>query len=378
MNDEPVEERETTAVPPSAEALQDLVEHLYPEPSVVDIITLDQFVYRYKLSGLGPSAVADMERAQRITRTLGDYVQNGLAEFHIGLIYLYWGQFLGAISYFDDARRHWNFAKNDLAMSLAEFAEGVCHHHGFQYESALANYGKVQRLISRIRTNGSVAPAAFLTDLEVLLRNCRDDVVEKIRTGGGEIAPNRLSLAAPPISNLPPPFTADTQPDLERAVVGTPVLINGTPVPRHVNQTDHLVWYRVVERDDVEDLFPCVLLNNALLVDVRSGDREYKDGDLVIIKRGEVDSGILVRTLQETVNPDIVNGCLVRLNEVNEQFYIVRDSQTSEVRFESGEDGEEIVRQTANQSLPTKSLITPEQIIGAVLGMWSNAQLMQK
>ena len=119
MNDEPVAEQETAVVPPSAEVLQELVEHLYPEPSVVDVLTLDQFVFRYKFSGLGATAVADMERAQRITRSVGDHGQIGLAEYHIGLIYLHWGQFLGAIKYFDDALRHWQFVKNDSASSLA-------------------------------------------------------------------------------------------------------------------------------------------------------------------------------------------------------------------------------------------------------------------
>jgi hypothetical protein len=378
VNDEPVEEQETTAVPPLAEALQELVEHLYPEPSVVDIITLDQFVYRYKLSGLGPSAVADMERAQRITRTMGDYVQTGLAEFHIGLIYLHWEQALGAINYFDDARRHWNFAKDDVAASLAEFAEGVCHHHGYQYESALANYGKVQRMINRLRTNGSKSVMVFLTELENVLQACRDDVVERIRTGEGETSTDRSLPTPPPISNLPLPFTADLQFEPEEPAAMVPV--PESPVPQHVNQSDCFVWYQVVARDDLERLFPCILTDNELLVDIRSGEHEYKykDGDLVIIKQSEGEDGILVKSLQETGNPELDYGRLVRLDGVEEQHFYSLDSQTDEVQFTPDEGTDEEGEQPQRHIEQTKSIITAEQMIGVVLGMWSKAQLIQK
>ncbi|MCZ7672937.1 MAG: hypothetical protein M5U34_40370 [Chloroflexi bacterium] len=94
-------------------------------PGVIDILTLDQFIYRYTLSGLGAIDNGRHGTAQRITPSISDHAQIGLAEFHIGLIHLYWQQYLGALPYFDDAQRHWQFAHNKYAWRWLNFAQNA-------------------------------------------------------------------------------------------------------------------------------------------------------------------------------------------------------------------------------------------------------------
>ena len=425
-------EDEKPTIPLSPEALQALVEILYPEPGVVDILTLDQFIFRYKFSGLGATAVADMERAQRITRSIGDHEQIGLAEFHIGLIYLHWGQFLGAIKYFDDAHRHWQFAKKDGAVSLAQFAQGVCQHHAYHYENALANYGKVQRILSKIEANGSQPTPDFLEALKPALSGCREDVVQKIRTLGegepvafrvpltempdsstetsvdGEPLANQTTKAMPtdspasevvpssetasrvpaapmPISNLPrvaPPHVvgaadeADTQSDQESSteeLAVPPAMLTQSPIPNHTNQSDDFVWYHVADREDLEDFLPDIQADTALLVDTRTDLYTCAEGDLVIVDQADAEGSIPLRPQQSAETTPFTR---IYLAEVDEQFSFTRDHETGEIRFKP-DHPEEVgkVKITANQAdFP----IYAEEIIGIVIGIWSKLHPAQR
>ena len=423
MSEEPVQEPESRQVPASAEALQALVEILYPEPGVVDILTLDQFIFRYKFSGLGATAVADMERAQRITRTIGDHGQIGLAEFHIGLIYLHWGQFLGAIKYFDDAHRHWQFAKHDPAVSLAQFAQGVCQHYAYHYENALVNYGKVQRTLSKIEANGSAPPSDFLVEMRLDLHACRDDVVEKIRTlGEGEPAAFRVPLkeeeppstratsdqptretavydtdspitpfssftsttthssSTPlPINRLPPAHDSDTQLEPETiadepgAVV--PAILGKSPIPQHANQSDYLVWYNVAEREDLEAFLPAIQADTTLLVDTRTDIYTCNEGDLVIVDQADAEGSIPLKPQQRVEGTPFTR---IYLAEVDAQFSFKRNPETGSIHFTSDETGDGYagrVRITPDQD---NSPIYAKDIIGIVIGIWSKLHPAQK
>ncbi|MEJ2750416.1 MAG: hypothetical protein P8183_21285, partial [Anaerolineae bacterium] len=74
-----------TASPESVILLSELLAHLYPEPGP-DILTLDDFKRRYRLTGLGPLAIGAIQQAQRINREAGRFNEMGLCEFHVGLI----------------------------------------------------------------------------------------------------------------------------------------------------------------------------------------------------------------------------------------------------------------------------------------------------
>jgi len=422
VNADPEQNQEKFPVPPLAEGLQLLVEILYPEPGVVDILTLDQFIFRYKFSGLGATAVADMERAQRITRSVGDHDQIGLAEFHIGLIDLHWGQFWGAIKYFEDAHRHWQFAKHDPAVSLAQFAQGICQHHAYHYEQSLANYGKVQRILTKIESNGAPPPAEFLPEIKSKLDACREDVVQKIRTlGEGEptmfrvpiqemeppvtitsddlatkeettvssspITPSHYSdrasgmPSAPlPISHLPPVAGSESQINQENVVdeletVGDagPVISDKSPIPQHINQSDALVWYHVAAREEFEEFLPAILADTVLLVDTRTDLYICDEGDLVIVNQADAEGSIPLKPQQEVPERPFTR---IYLAEVDEQLSFIRDPETGEIQFRSN-NAEEVgkVKITANQAdFP----IFAEEIIGIVIGIWAKLHPVQR
>lgn len=422
MNADPEQGQEALPIPPLAEVLQLLVEMLYPEPGVVDILTLDQFIFRYKFSGLGATAVADMERAQRITRSVGDHEQIGLAEYHIGLIYLHWGQFWGAIKYFEDAQRHWQFAKRDPAVSLAQFAQGVCQHHAYHYEQALANYGKVQRILTKMESNGAAPPADYLAGIKSKLEACREDVVQKIRTlGEGEPTMFRVPIketdppvtitsddlatkeetavsdlpitvepssdtvsrgpAAPlPISHLPPVAGSDAQinqenvvDELETVGANVPVISNKSPIPQHINQSDALVWYDVAAREDMKEFLPAILADTVLLVDTRTDLYTCDEGDLVIVNQADAEGSIPVEPQQEAEERPFTR---IYLAEVDEQLSFKRDPETGEIQFKS-DNAEEVgkVKIMANQAdFP----IFAEEIIGIVIGIWAKLHPVQR
>jgi hypothetical protein len=384
---------------------------------VVDILTLDQFVFRYKFSGLGATAVADMERAQRITRSVGDHEQIGLAEFHIGLIYLYWGQFLGAIKYFDDALRHWRFAKQDPAVSLAQLAQGVCHHHAYHYENALANYGKVQRTLAKIEGNGVAPPAVFLTELKSALQSCRSDVVMKIHTlGEGEPpvfrvripkaetpdaedasdqptretavpAPDAPSAPPPsttpspsvpaPISNLPSPSTPQPPPAVpsdpeivgeepETAVLALPPILQKSPIPHHTNQSEHLVWYHVAERDE-EEFLPTIKTETTLLVDTRIDLYTCEAGDFVIVNQADGKGSIPVQPQQKSEDERFRRISYVGEVDPQTETPFSRNVETGEIKLH--------VKLTAE---PAESPIYAEDLLGVVIGIWFKLQPAQK
>ena len=133
----------------SVDDLEALLEMLYPDPPLVDILTLKDFKFRYPFSGLGAGAVAAMERAQRVTRAIGNYEQMALSEFYNGLIYLYSGQFLGALPAFAEARRYWDFEDQTPAVCLAYFAQGVAQQGAYHYERALSQYGKAEKRLAQ-------------------------------------------------------------------------------------------------------------------------------------------------------------------------------------------------------------------------------------
>ena len=394
-------EQDPCHIPPTANNLQQLVEYLYPEPGVVDILTLDQFKYRYRFSGLGATAVADMERAQRITRDIGDHGQIGLAEFHIGLIYLDWGQPHGAVPYFIDAQRHWTFARRRAAACLAQFAQGVAQQHAFQYETALSSYGKAARLLSRMEIKSPPPATAFLEAFRPCLAQCRQDLVEKIRAfGEGEPAAFRVPMREPepstgdqetrhtpeadvirssdgrpptplpqinmgvrPAPSTPPP---DDQPPSE------PVPANGSPVspiPGHPNGSAHLRWYGVVDRQDLEEFLPSIHENAMLLIDTHVDPESCNPGELVIVNPKNIEGSIPVKPQQPASQQ--AQRLRIFLAKVKEPSLFTR-SNTENIQFPS-EETEEIgtIELAPNQNdVP----LYAEEIIGIVIGVWVNLQ----
>ena len=134
--------------------IAELIEFLFPDPSP-NVFTLSDFLNRYKITGLGKRAITAIEQSQRINRNTGDADQLGLCEFYVGLIYLYSGDYRGAIKQFRIAPEKWNFSKSDLifeAKALAHYAEGVGQQLVYHYEDALIAYTNAEHGLQRSLT----------------------------------------------------------------------------------------------------------------------------------------------------------------------------------------------------------------------------------
>ncbi len=194
---------------PTTDILEGLLEMLYPDLPLVDILTLADFKFRYRFSGLGAGAVAAMERAQRVTRAIGNYDQMGLTEFHNGLIYLHERQYLGAQPYFAEARRYWDFADRLPAVCLAYFAQGIAQQGAFHFERALSAYGKADKCMAQFPVDDAGGElGAFWQALKAHLAACRENLLQQMRRMndvGPDQPARRLVLETEPPPPPPPP-----------------------------------------------------------------------------------------------------------------------------------------------------------------------------
>ncbi|MCA9947664.1 MAG: hypothetical protein KC449_29490, partial [Anaerolineales bacterium] len=106
MSQEPIQQSydNNSQIRTAVNRLTELLEWLYPDPSP-DIFTVRDYRNRYPFTRLGALATDDIDRYQRINRAIGNHVQIGLCECHIGLIYLHEADFHGAVQQFELARQ---------------------------------------------------------------------------------------------------------------------------------------------------------------------------------------------------------------------------------------------------------------------------------
>ncbi|NJN54296.1 MAG: hypothetical protein HC804_05775 [Anaerolineae bacterium] len=122
-----------------------------------------------KNDGLNVAALRGIEQAQRINRDLGEYKQSGLNEFHIGIIYLYWGECHAAEKGFDLAWRHWSMAHEQLAdLALSLFGRGWAQEIFRHEEAAMISYAKSTALFEADAGDGG-ATEEFSGDVGAVL-----------------------------------------------------------------------------------------------------------------------------------------------------------------------------------------------------------------
>ncbi|MCA9872341.1 MAG: hypothetical protein KC441_01765 [Anaerolineales bacterium] len=407
---------------PVAEDLEGLLEMLYPDPPLVDILTLSDFKFRYRFSGLGAGAVAAIERAQRVTRAIGNYDQMGLSEFHNGLIYLHERQFLGALSYFAEARRYWDFENRGPAVCLAYFAQGIARQGAYHFERALSLYGKVDRCMSQFPVDDAAGEwGAFWPALQARLAACRESLLQQMRAmeDGADVEQQlrRLTLSSEPPSSSPPPaatilasdgeqptppmtpaqrqrpspppsitpavshlVTADlpiinlaaaaspskTQIDMEaptepQSADGETAVLN-TPIPDHQNGGRHLIWMKPdpTSLQGMQVLFPNIPIDAYILVDRRRENCEFRPGDLVIVNDPEGAGVVPVLTEQSPVAPRYPTPIFLGKVE-NPPILHTGDGASA------GDDpGNGRVKLSPDQERP----LFFEDIIGIVIGIW--------
>ncbi len=297
---------------PAREAAKDLrrlLDVLFNDPPSLDIVTVEDIQQRYRLTGLGAPALAAIEQSQRIIRARGDYNQVGLAEFHIGLIYLHWGDCRAAAGQFAVARQPWTLVGDVPALCLAHYAQGLGLYHAYHNESAMLRFSRVERMLEHPPTGTHAERFGRLSDelrplLTITQRVLRDILwpmeqqAAEPQLGGQAERPTEV----PPPAGEPgtePATEAELAPDPMPSTTDQPISrpqwakrvpppisnLSGVlseslrgPVPGHITADDRFGWYMI--GDNKGDFLPSLSSGTWLLADRdvdehRSSGREY-------------------------------------------------------------------------------------------------------
>ncbi len=281
--------------------LRDLLHLLYPDSDSLnpDILRWDDYERRYQFTELGPLAVAAIERAQRMTRAIGNFEDIGLCAFHIGLIYFHHQDYRGAAQQFLEARQQWSFVDKTAAVCLAYFAEGLGHQHAHAYETAVIRYGKAEKTIPRIQFEPSPnSRNQFIEDLQTAIHAAQEISREALE--------EQTAVDDEPASDSEPPEKSETVSNVETAVesnappsaITLPPPSYPSPIPGHTIDNDQHTWYRAhILRQD--DLFPEAIKERAwLLVKHKTPNHNFKKGDLLVIGSADQDASVSLKPFQ--------------------------------------------------------------------------------
>lgn len=245
--------------PQAVKDLEALLALLFPDPPSPDCITVDDMLRRYRFNGLSALALQAIEQSQRIVRARGDYVQLGVCEFHIGLIYFTWGDPRAAANQFLLARQSWTLAGDHAAKCLGHFAQGLALAEALHYEPAMLQYGRAERLLSQPPRHGPAATRHGTLDdkMRPLLTAAQDALRVKLWPNDpAEPAPS-ASEAADSAGRGPsaqPQMRTDDARPLSVANISNLPLVppaprrRNCPVPGHTLDDDHYTWYAVADR----------------------------------------------------------------------------------------------------------------------------------
>jgi hypothetical protein len=371
-------------------ALDQLLQLLFGESNSLDIITYQDVLRVYRLTALGAPATAAIDKSQRIVRAQGDYRQRGLCEFHIGLIYFYWGDCRGAAQQFVIARHQWLFVNHAAAVALAYFAHGQAMFYAYHYEAARSSFGKVQRWLDRSK----IAPQSeynsqFVLELEEWLATaeeaarrilwpeddrCRSDAADSAGAGARpagsteDAADARGATEAP----VPPPSPATPTPQDEglppSAPFGVPPPIGvpppysnlpltgaqerPTPAPGHRLVDERYQWCQVVGQRG--DFVAGASVGAWLLVDTRVTRHRLDPGHMLVLGSDQENWGqtlVWSGTTQSAFN-------FYYLGRVLASGILLAETDTLPVAL----DDTGKIHQ-----------VTQKQIIGLFVGVWNTA-----
>lgn len=350
------------------DTLHDLIRMLFPEPSL-DVFTLEAFLFRHKLTGLGENAIRSIEQSRRISRQINNYQQAGLCEFHIGLIYLAVGDVRGARQQFETARQQWSFIYDPAAVGLALFAEGAAQQLAFHYEAAMACYAKAGQWLPRIRfAPPSHYPDRFLDRLTNVLQAYQQALRDRLwpvepESEVEEEATTAVSHRSPDETadrphTTPPPIVRLDQAAVEQAAVEQPAVEQpAVPliIPGHQQIAPDYEWY-LIERQPEADFFPADVQKGGWLLVHKSPPRHAGELVLVVVSDSNGTQGrVLVKPL--TAKRPYPRIYLAWLEETDGSFNF---DENGAVTFSPE------IRQVP---------VTLQEILGVVVGFWLPVQI---
>lgn len=314
--------------------LEGLLRTLFPEATGPDIVTVKLVLESYQPPGLGKPALEAIARSGMVIRNRGDYSQVGLAEFHAGLIHLYWDQCDEAADHFASARQAWMLVNDAPAMCLAHYAQGLADYHKPSSISAMNQFDRARRLLDRPGTRlQSVRFAALAKPLIPLLEQSRQvlnmnlwsdetgsvdasSMEQAVPLSVDEVEPEPQpnpepeqatvndegpDVAPPPISNM-----METGEVSNYEVDSSPLMGPISGVYRGIDSGEERYnWWVVVDQNDAA--LPSIEKGKWLLVDREIDESRAEGREYVVVGSASPDLGqVLVRS---TVRPETMPYC---------------------------------------------------------------------
>ncbi|WP_420642042.1 hypothetical protein [Candidatus Leptofilum sp.] len=371
MNEEPIQQSydNNAQIRTAVNRLTELLEWLHPDPSP-DVFTVRDYRNRYPFTRLGALATEDIDRYQRINRAIGDHVQIGLCEYHIGLIYLHEAAFHGAVQQFELARQQWSFVSQPAGVSLTHLARAVALMLSDHYEAALVSVGRVETWLERARfakampqdTQFQTKVTGYVAELQAALRNLMDErpKTDKSARDEEDVPPHddEDADAAPP-SEPDPEAETQADADVNPGAATRPPIVNigphmpVLPIPGHRQTTERYEWY-VVEVRPTSEFMPEINSGDWLLVDMHPTlDNDVQDTEqpILVVKDRRIEGTIRVRPLEPRGRQRIYLATLD--DSPTGRFWI--DEETGTVTFSS-----EMAQIDINRN----------EILGVVVGFW--------
>ncbi len=379
----------------AVEQLRTLLNVIYPDPTP-DIFTLDDFINRYPLTGLGDLATREIEQAVRINQSLNNYDQMGLCEFHVGLIFLYWGDFRGSSGQFESARKKWGFAGKTATSSLCYFATGLANFLALHYENALLCYALAERALKRVGVKRNKAYyqkiSTYIQDAQFIAReatwarvrakpsdemsaNNASTDAEDHEQAEQEMQPeptpepySRIPLYDLPQADMPASPSEEESPsdDLSESILPPQThlpISTEVPFPGHQQSDVNYGWYQVENGS-----------GNHLYGDVADGDWLLVRKELVGDEKMQIEDSVLVLMNNDK---EIDNAVHIHPDKLRpfQRIYLAtctyvgdftNDLETGEVTLLSTEPMIKVIFSSSDQQISVQW----SSILGIVVGFW--------
>ncbi len=327
----------------AADTLENLLNLLAIDVANSELLTWQMVKERYPYTGLGELALIDIEDQKRIVHTSGQHEHIGLWEFHIGLIYLHWGEPRQALPYFATAQRYWMLVNNTAAAYLASFAQGYTQQFDRLYAAAMANFLRIQHsLDQKQRPFFRKVSKTFTTEMKTAVAKATTDLRR---------LSSQLSYIRP--GNIEEIFTASVQPTQEANQKGK----EGSPIPGHLIMDEQLIWYRI-DRSHTDDFLPDIEADDWVLVRKSTKNEIVSQHNLIVINAANLNSSIRLINTQANAA------------KVNTRIFLGQISRASRT-FTRDKDGN-IQISNVQISEQQQMQVDYKNIFGVVLGFWSS------
>ncbi len=282
-----------------AEALDKLLQIIYPKPYGLDILTRELIKKRFQFTQFGRLAQEAIDRSERIVMASNDYDQMGLFAFQVGLIYLEYGSHRGAAEQFVQARTKWSFASKTAGECLALYGQAKAMQVVYQLERAAILVNRAERKTRRLEMSPpSAEHALFAEELLAAIAQTQKELDEQLRPAQPAPAEPATAETAPAADeaadsaeaeSVPPAAAPSTSggdgPPVRPAIAPLPESHLSsdpiTPVDGHKKINDDYHWYQVVYRT-LDDFLNEFTQNSWVLINTNVTTIEEGEGPVAL------------------------------------------------------------------------------------------------